>query len=47
MKTTHPEQVAAMKKFAKGAAKGATRFAKKNYNKVKYAAGFADKRSYL
>ncbi|MBF1187616.1 MAG: hypothetical protein HXM02_06065 [[Eubacterium] sulci] len=47
MKTTHPEQVAAMKKFAKGAAKGATRFAKKNYNKAKYAAGFAAKRSYL
>jgi hypothetical protein len=27
--------------------KGATRFAKKNYNKAKYAAGFAAKRSYL
>lgn len=36
MKTTRPEQVAAMKKFAK-----------KNYNKAKYAAGFAAKRSYL
>lgn len=47
MKTTHPEQIAAMKKFAKGAAKGTTRFAKKNYNKAKYAASFAAKRSYL
>lgn len=47
MKTTHPEQAAALKNFVKKSAKSTARFAKKNYHKAKYAAGYAAKRSYL
>nr|DAD73427.1 MAG TPA: hypothetical protein [Siphoviridae sp. ctKm44]DAE09948.1 MAG TPA: hypothetical protein [Siphoviridae sp. ctJdE31] len=47
MKTTNPEAAAALKRFVKGGAKAATKFAKKNYHKAKYAAGYVAKRSYL
>ena len=47
MKSTNPEKVAAIKRSIKKGSKSAVIFAKKNYNKLKYAAGYAAKRKYM
>ena len=47
MKANNPEQADALKRAVKKGAKGVANFAKKNYHKAKYAAGYVAKRSYL